>query len=129
MNVGMSNSVTTAIRDSIRNTAIGRIRNHDKADRATVELSAKCYLFCPVPFGAADVCLQSCIIVMYHSIIPFNRAVIPFKMRLLCQKVFSCTAQARSQTKSLRICFSAFHILFCLVLHIFGTRLIPSYMI
>ncbi|KAK3129644.1 hypothetical protein QOZ80_6BG0482770 [Eleusine coracana subsp. coracana] len=37
MNVGMSNSVTTAIRDSIRETAIGKIRKHEKADRATVE--------------------------------------------------------------------------------------------
>ncbi|KAL6900729.1 hypothetical protein ACP4OV_005405 [Aristida adscensionis] len=37
MNVGMSNSVTTAIRDSIRETAIGKIRNTEKADRATVE--------------------------------------------------------------------------------------------
>ncbi|PAN36369.1 hypothetical protein PAHAL_6G277300 [Panicum hallii] len=37
MNVGMSNSVTTAIRDSIRDTAIGKIRYTEKADRATVE--------------------------------------------------------------------------------------------
>ncbi|KAM3385341.1 hypothetical protein ACQJBY_009310 [Aegilops geniculata] len=37
MNVGMSNSVTTAIRDSIRDTTIGKTRNHEKADRATVE--------------------------------------------------------------------------------------------
>uniref|UniRef100_A0A0E0E7P9 Serine/threonine-protein kinase RIO1 n=1 Tax=Oryza meridionalis TaxID=40149 RepID=A0A0E0E7P9_9ORYZ len=37
MNVGMSNSVTTAIRDSIRETAIGKTRNTEKADRATVE--------------------------------------------------------------------------------------------
>ncbi|KAG2598008.1 serine/threonine-protein kinase RIO1-like [Panicum virgatum] len=37
MNVGMSNSVTTAIRDSIRETTIGKIRNTEKADRATVE--------------------------------------------------------------------------------------------
>uniref|UniRef100_A0A0D9WEC0 Serine/threonine-protein kinase RIO1 n=1 Tax=Leersia perrieri TaxID=77586 RepID=A0A0D9WEC0_9ORYZ len=37
MNVGMSNSLTTAIRDSIRETAIGKTRNTDKADRATVE--------------------------------------------------------------------------------------------
>ncbi|ONM22959.1 Serine/threonine-protein kinase Rio1 [Zea mays] len=37
MNVAMSNSVTTAIRDSIRDTAIGKIRNTEKADRATVE--------------------------------------------------------------------------------------------
>jgi RIO kinase 1 len=37
MNVGMSNSVTTAIRGSIRDTAIGKIRNNEKADRATVE--------------------------------------------------------------------------------------------
>ncbi|VAH59068.1 unnamed protein product [Triticum turgidum subsp. durum] len=33
----MSNSVTTAIRDSIRDTAIGKTRNTGKADRATVE--------------------------------------------------------------------------------------------
>jgi hypothetical protein len=44
MNVGMSNSVTTAIRDSIRNTAVGRIRSHDKAHRATVEKVFKCSL-------------------------------------------------------------------------------------
>ncbi|KAI5013141.1 hypothetical protein ZWY2020_028095 [Hordeum vulgare] len=37
MSMGMSNSVTTAIRDSIRGTAIGKTRNHEKADRATVE--------------------------------------------------------------------------------------------
>lgn len=37
MNVGMSNSVTTAIRDSVREMAIGRIRSTEKADRATVE--------------------------------------------------------------------------------------------
>ncbi|KAL5197199.1 hypothetical protein ABZP36_000711 [Zizania latifolia] len=37
MNVGMSNSVTTAIRDSIRDTAIGKTRNTERADRATVE--------------------------------------------------------------------------------------------
>ncbi|CAN8284203.1 unnamed protein product [Cochlearia groenlandica] len=35
--VGMSNSVTTAIRGSLRETEIGRSRNTDKADRATVE--------------------------------------------------------------------------------------------
>ncbi|RWV84769.1 hypothetical protein GW17_00053494, partial [Ensete ventricosum] len=35
--VGMSNSVTTAIRDSVRDMAIGRTRNTEKADRATVE--------------------------------------------------------------------------------------------
>lgn len=35
--VGMSNSVTTAIRGSLRDTEIGRSRNTDKADRATVE--------------------------------------------------------------------------------------------
>ncbi|KAG8100663.1 hypothetical protein GUJ93_ZPchr0013g36600 [Zizania palustris] len=37
MNVGMSNSVTTAIRGSIRDTAIGKTRNTERADRATVE--------------------------------------------------------------------------------------------
>ncbi|CAL9775189.1 unnamed protein product [Musa acuminata subsp. burmannicoides] len=35
--VGMSNSVTTAIRDSVRDMAIGRTKNTEKADRATVE--------------------------------------------------------------------------------------------
>ncbi|XP_037470327.1 uncharacterized protein LOC119346482 [Triticum dicoccoides] len=44
MNVGMSNSVTTAIRDSIRDTSIGKIRNHEKADRATVEQVFTCSL-------------------------------------------------------------------------------------
>lgn len=33
----MSNSVTTAIRQSVRETAIGRTRTNEKADRATVE--------------------------------------------------------------------------------------------
>lgn len=37
MNVGMSNSVTTAIRESVRGMAIGKTRNNEKADRATVE--------------------------------------------------------------------------------------------
>jgi len=47
MNVGMSNSVTTAIRDSIRETTIGKIRNTEKADRATVEQVCKCWLHPP----------------------------------------------------------------------------------
>uniref|UniRef100_A0ACD5YDR1 Uncharacterized protein n=1 Tax=Avena sativa TaxID=4498 RepID=A0ACD5YDR1_AVESA len=37
MNVGMSNSVTTTIRDSVRDSAIGKTKNIGKADRATVE--------------------------------------------------------------------------------------------
>lgn len=37
VNGGMSNSVTTAIRGSVRDMAIGKIRNTEKADRATVE--------------------------------------------------------------------------------------------
>ncbi|OVA17499.1 RIO kinase [Macleaya cordata] len=37
MNVGMSNSVTTAIRESVRGMAIGRTKTTEKADRATVE--------------------------------------------------------------------------------------------
>uniref|UniRef100_A0A2P2KMB7 Serine/threonine-protein kinase RIO1 n=2 Tax=Rhizophora mucronata TaxID=61149 RepID=A0A2P2KMB7_RHIMU len=37
MNVGMSNCVTTAIRDSVRDMAIGKTKNTEKADRATVE--------------------------------------------------------------------------------------------
>ncbi|CAO2162617.1 unnamed protein product, partial [Urochloa humidicola] len=45
MNVGMSNSVTTAIRDSIRGAAIGKIRNTEKADRATVEQVCECFSF------------------------------------------------------------------------------------
>ncbi|KAM1185969.1 hypothetical protein ACFXTH_015170 [Malus domestica] len=36
-NVGMSNSVTTAIRGSVRDMAIGRTKTTEKADRATVE--------------------------------------------------------------------------------------------
>ncbi|XVF11526.1 hypothetical protein REPUB_Repub08aG0035700 [Reevesia pubescens] len=37
LNVGMSNSVTTAIRESVRDMAIGKIKTTEKADRATVE--------------------------------------------------------------------------------------------
>ncbi|KAJ4972933.1 hypothetical protein NE237_006107 [Protea cynaroides] len=37
LNVSMSNSVTTAIRGSVREMAIGRTRTTEKADRATVE--------------------------------------------------------------------------------------------
>ncbi|CAK9170283.1 unnamed protein product [Ilex paraguariensis] len=37
LNVGMSNSVTTAIRGSVREMAIGKTRTTEKADRATVE--------------------------------------------------------------------------------------------
>ncbi|KAF3777851.1 Serine/threonine-protein kinase [Nymphaea thermarum] len=37
LNVGMSNSVTTAIRGSVRDMAIGRTRTNEKADHATVE--------------------------------------------------------------------------------------------
>ncbi|KAK3225076.1 hypothetical protein Dsin_004938 [Dipteronia sinensis] len=37
MDVGMSNSVTTAIRGSVRDMAIGKTRTTEKADRATVE--------------------------------------------------------------------------------------------
>ena len=36
-NVGMSNSVTTAIRGSVRDMAIGKTKTIEKADRATVE--------------------------------------------------------------------------------------------
>lgn len=52
MNVRMSNSVTTAIRDSIRDTSIGKIRNTEKADRATVEQVYKIFsvgLWCSLP--------------------------------------------------------------------------------
>ncbi|ESW11889.1 hypothetical protein PHAVU_008G067600 [Phaseolus vulgaris] len=37
MDVGMSNSVTTAIRGSVRDMAIGKTKTTEKADRATVE--------------------------------------------------------------------------------------------
>lgn len=37
LNFGMSNSVTTAIRESVRDMAIGKTRTTGKADRATVE--------------------------------------------------------------------------------------------
>ncbi|XP_076906822.1 uncharacterized protein LOC143563080 [Bidens hawaiensis] len=36
-NTGMSNSVTTAIRESVRGTGIGKTKTTEKADRATVE--------------------------------------------------------------------------------------------
>lgn len=36
-NVGMSNSVTTEIRQSLRDTATGKTKRNEKADRATVE--------------------------------------------------------------------------------------------
>ncbi|KAI3806980.1 hypothetical protein L1987_22900 [Smallanthus sonchifolius] len=36
-NSGMSNSVTTAIRESVRGMAIGKTKTNEKADRATVE--------------------------------------------------------------------------------------------
>ncbi|KAK4797694.1 hypothetical protein SAY86_030020 [Trapa natans] len=36
--VGMSSSVTASIREIVRNMATGKIRTHDKADRAMVEL-------------------------------------------------------------------------------------------
>jgi hypothetical protein len=52
MNVGMSNSVMTAIRDSIRDTSIGKIRNTEKADRATMEQVCKMFsvgLWCFLP--------------------------------------------------------------------------------
>lgn len=37
LNIGMSNSVTTAIRGSVRDMAIGKTKTTEKADRATVE--------------------------------------------------------------------------------------------
>ncbi|KAH9329491.1 hypothetical protein KI387_001599 [Taxus chinensis] len=36
-NVGMSNSVTKEIRESVLKSSVGRIRNNERADRATVE--------------------------------------------------------------------------------------------
>lgn len=38
----MSNSVTTAIRESVRDMAIGKTRTTEKADRATVEQVKHC---------------------------------------------------------------------------------------
>lgn len=52
----MSNSVTTAIRESVRDMAIGKTKTTEKADRATVEQvnkisgsfsSLKCFFLCP----------------------------------------------------------------------------------
>lgn len=37
MNIAMSNTVTTAIRATVRDMAIGKTRTSEKADRATVE--------------------------------------------------------------------------------------------
>lgn len=65
MNVGMSNSVTTAIRDSIRETTIGKTRNTEKADRATVEQVCNfslCWVVF-ISFSALELnlfCLQLC---------------------------------------------------------------------
>ena len=42
----MSNSVATAIRVSVREMAIGKIRNTEKADRATVEQVNSSSLMC-----------------------------------------------------------------------------------
>lgn len=39
---GMSNSVTTAIRESVRGMAIGKTKTTEKADRATVEQVCVC---------------------------------------------------------------------------------------
>lgn len=41
----MSNSVTTAIRESVRDMAIGRTKTTEKADRATVEQVNKITIF------------------------------------------------------------------------------------
>lgn len=41
----MSNSVTTAIRDSVRDMAIGKTKSSEKADRATVEQVIASFLF------------------------------------------------------------------------------------
>lgn len=56
MNVGMPTSVRTAIRDSIRDIMIGKIRNIEKADPATAEQVCKMitvgwwYFFSPCAF-------------------------------------------------------------------------------
>jgi hypothetical protein len=44
LNVRMSNSVMAAIRESVREMAIGRTKTTDKADRATVEQVKHCNL-------------------------------------------------------------------------------------
>ena len=77
MNVGMSNSVTTAIRDSIRETTIGKIRNTEKADRATVEQVCKCWLHDPV--------------VPYYTI-PFKLASFPLIWQLFGLKIPCCSS-------------------------------------
>ena len=60
MNVAMSNSVTTAIRDSIRDTAIGKIRNTEKADRATVEQVCKMFSVGCKMFSVGLWCFFTC---------------------------------------------------------------------
>jgi RIO kinase 1 len=44
LNVSMSNTVTTAIRESVREMAIGKTKTTEKADRATVEQVKHCNL-------------------------------------------------------------------------------------
>lgn len=46
----MSNSVTTAIRGSVREMAIGRTKTTEKADRATVEQVSEIRLVCSFSF-------------------------------------------------------------------------------
>ncbi|GJN34432.1 hypothetical protein PR202_gb23090 [Eleusine coracana subsp. coracana] len=58
MNVGMSSAVTTAIRDCIRDAAIGKTRNNEKADRATVE--------------QVFLCSPSCVFTTIFNIDPFS---------------------------------------------------------
>lgn len=49
LNIGMSNSVTTAIRESVRDMAIGKTKTTEKADRATVEQVQISYIYSKFP--------------------------------------------------------------------------------
>uniref|UniRef100_A0A803MF42 Arabidopsis retrotransposon Orf1 C-terminal domain-containing protein n=1 Tax=Chenopodium quinoa TaxID=63459 RepID=A0A803MF42_CHEQI len=69
-NVGMSNSVTTAIRESVRGMAIGKTKNTEKADRATVEQASH---------GSTDTFTTSDLEPLKTAIDPRTRMVL-FKM-------------------------------------------------
>jgi len=90
--VGMSNSVTTAIRGSLRDTEIGRSRNTDKADRATVEqVRSNCYTKIRRRFGSDHLSSVFCnVLMLFCSLLqaldPRTRMVL---FRMLNRGVFN----------------------------------------
>jgi hypothetical protein len=79
MDVGMSNSVTTAIRDNVRDSTIGKTRNIGKADRATVE--QVCTFFV----------VRRC---LYHSLLADSLCTLAYPV----SNIFSLTEYVRKQS-------------------------------